>query len=207
MKKFNGIFEVENQGIKSICMYCGKTIVPFGSLTKYVHQDTEKSECITPGGTYAMPTTNKAIINQNIPKTGIEGATAQERKTYPVATGVVDYFPLALVEISHVSYIGNEQHNPGQPLYWDRSKSGDESDALMRHFIHRGTYDTDGIRHTAKIAWRALALLEKELEAERNNVNTNEGNIETTSTCVPAKPYKLCRSPYDLSACNSKHCR
>ncbi|HEY7680676.1 MAG TPA: hypothetical protein VIC04_09190, partial [Terriglobia bacterium] len=43
----------------------------------------------------------------------------------------------------------------------------DEADALLRHFIERGTLDTDGIRHSAKVAWRALALLQKEIEAER----------------------------------------
>ena len=64
-----------------------------------------------------------------------------------------------------MSKAGNEQHNPGKPLHWDRSKSGDEADALMRHFVERGTLDTDGIRHSAKVAWRALALLQKEIEA------------------------------------------
>lgn len=93
---------------------------------------------------------------------------AKTRKTYPIATGVVDYFPDALAEIGHVSYVGNEQHNPGTPLHWDRAKSTDEADALMRHFVQRGTVDSDGIRHSAKMAWRALALLQKELEAERD---------------------------------------
>ena len=88
------------------------------------------------------------------------------RKTYPIGTGVVDYFPDALIAIAHVSFIGNEQHNPGTALHWDRSKSTDEADALMRHFIERGTFDNDGIRHSAKVAWRALALLQKEIEAE-----------------------------------------
>ncbi len=90
-----------------------------------------------------------------------------DRKAYPVASGVTDYFPDALMEVAHVSYVGNEQHNPGQPMRWDRSKSTDEADALMRHFLERGTRDTDGQRHTAKVAWRALALLQKEIEAER----------------------------------------
>ncbi len=89
---------------------------------------------------------------------------AKERKTYPIATGVVDYFPDALAEVAHLSYQGNEQHNPGTKLHWDRSKSGDEADALMRHFVQRGTLDKDGIRHSAKVAWRALALLQKEIE-------------------------------------------
>jgi hypothetical protein len=92
---------------------------------------------------------------------------AETRKTYPVASGVLDYFPLAIMEVAHVSWAGNQQHYPADaPLHWDRSKSSDEADALLRHFIQRGTKDTDGVRHTAKVAWRALALLQKELEQE-----------------------------------------
>ena len=90
-----------------------------------------------------------------------------ERKQFPVVSGVLDYFPDALVSISQVSKAGNDQHNPGQPLFWDRSKSGDEADAFIRHFLQRGTRDTDGIRHTAKAAWRMLALLQKEIENEK----------------------------------------
>lgn len=93
---------------------------------------------------------------------------AKTRKNMPIATGVLDYFPLALAAVAEVSRIGNEQHNPGQPLHWDRSKSTDEADCLIRHFIERGTFDTDGARHSAKTAWRALALLEKEIENERD---------------------------------------
>jgi hypothetical protein len=91
---------------------------------------------------------------------------SQARKDHPIATGVLDYFPDALAAIARVSKIGNEQHNPGSPLHWDRSKSTDEADALMRHFIERGKMDADGLRHSAKMAWRALALLQKELENE-----------------------------------------
>lgn len=92
-----------------------------------------------------------------------------ERKTYPVGTGFLDYFPLAVAEVAHVSYIGNEQHNPGQPLHWDKSKSTDEADAMIRHFLQRGMRDTDGTRHSAKVAWRALALLQREIEGENQN--------------------------------------
>lgn len=92
---------------------------------------------------------------------------AAERKKFPVCTGVLDYFPDALLAVAQLSQIGNDQHNPGKPLHWDRSKSGDESDALARHLLSRGTLDTDGVRHTAKVAWRALALLQKEIEGEK----------------------------------------
>lgn len=92
---------------------------------------------------------------------------AASRKGLPIATGVLDYFPLALAEVAKCSQKGNDQHNPGEPLHWDRSKSGDEADALIRHFIERGEMDTDGIRHSAKVAWRALAMLQKELEGKK----------------------------------------
>lgn len=79
------------------------------------------------------------------------------RKTYPVYSGLLAYFPAALAAIAHHSYVGNAKHNPGQPLFWDRSKSTDEADALLRHLME-GDY--------VGMAWRALALLQKHLEAE-----------------------------------------
>ena len=91
---------------------------------------------------------------------------ADSRKAVPIFSGVIKYFPRALATIAEVSRIGNEQHNPGKPLHWDRSKSGDELDALTRHLFEAGTIDSDGVRHSAKLAWRALANLEKELEQE-----------------------------------------
>lgn len=90
---------------------------------------------------------------------------AAARKALPLAAGCLDYFPSALVAVAALSAKGNDQHNPGADLHWDRSKSGDEADALLRHLIQRGTVDTDGILHSTKVAWRALALLQKELEA------------------------------------------
>jgi len=57
----------------------------------------------------------------------------KNRKEYPLFSGLLKYFPDALMEVAHTSWIGNEQHNPGLPLHWDRTKSTDEADALMRH--------------------------------------------------------------------------
>lgn len=95
-------------------------------------------------------------------------ALAVDRKQYPIITGALDYFPLAIAEVARVSKVGNDQHNPGQPLHWARDKSGDHVDCLGRHLTERGTLDTDGQRHTAKAAWRVLALLQEEMEAEAN---------------------------------------
>jgi len=89
---------------------------------------------------------------------------AADRKDVPLVRGLLDYFPAALAAVAVVSRIGNEQHNPGQPMHHARGKSTDEADCLVRHLMDRGTVDTDGVRHTAKVAWRALSLLQKELE-------------------------------------------
>lgn len=90
---------------------------------------------------------------------------AAQRKSLPLFNGFLAYFPLAIAAVAELSRIGNDQHNPGSPLQWDRSKSGDELDALTRHLIEAGTTDSDGVRHSTKVAWRALANLQKELEA------------------------------------------
>lgn len=90
-----------------------------------------------------------------------------ERKAAPLVTGVLDYFPLALLEVAKVSKAGNDQHNAGEPLHWARGKSYDHANCIGRHLLERGLVDTDGVRHSAKLAWRALALLQKELELEQ----------------------------------------
>lgn len=89
---------------------------------------------------------------------------AQERKNIPICTGCLDYFPLALAEIAKISKGGNDQHNPGESLHWARSKSTDQADTIVRHVMERGGLDSDGKRHTAKAAWRILALLQIEME-------------------------------------------
>jgi hypothetical protein len=82
---------------------------------------------------------------------------AQERKRIPIYSGFINYFPLAVAEVAKLSFKGNEQHNPGTPLHWDRSKSGDELDAMMRHVL-----DEDW----TEVAWRAMANLQKKLEEQ-----------------------------------------
>jgi len=88
------------------------------------------------------------------------------RKRMPIATGVIDYFPRALAAVAEVSRIGNDKHNPGEPLHWAKEKSTDHADCIARHLIDRGKIAADGSRHSAALAWRALALLETELETE-----------------------------------------
>ena len=91
--------------------------------------------------------------------------TAAERKATPVFSGVLKYFPNALKEVSRCSKAGNDQHHPDKPLHWDMDKSKDELDALTRHLIDHSVdpVDTDGMLHLTKVAWRALAALERHL--------------------------------------------
>ena len=66
--------------------------------------------------------------------------------------------------------------NPDAGTSWDASKEiahlimdcvlVDRGEPIPRHLIDRGARDTDGMRHSAKLAWRALALLQTELENE-----------------------------------------
>lgn len=148
------------------------------SLSERIREAAEPS--LTPEGITIAPAhltiTPGYYRKQEEAQVGIGGAptratampqTAAERKKHPVGTGVLDYFPDALLEVARCSYEGNEQHNAGMPLHWDRSKSKDEFDAMIRHGMERGTRDSDGVRHSAKMAWRALALLQKEIEGER----------------------------------------
>ncbi len=92
---------------------------------------------------------------------------SKARKGVPMASGLLDYFPAALAAVAEVSKAGNDKHNPGEPLHHARGKSMDHADCIMRHLVDRGELDPeDGQRHSAKVAWRALALLQEELEAE-----------------------------------------
>ena len=91
----------------------------------------------------------------------------EARKALPLCTGVLDYFPLALAYVAKVSKAGNDQHNPGMPLHWSKGKSTDHADCILRHLLDRGTLDTSDavpLRHSGKLAWRALANLQIELE-------------------------------------------
>lgn len=113
-------------------------------------------------GELFCPASNDQYIKDSV------NSKAKERKATPVFSGVLKYFPDALKEVAKCSKAGQDQHNPDKPLAWDRSKSGDELDALTRHLIDHGVnpVDDDGVLHLAKVAWRSLAALQKHLEGQ-----------------------------------------
>jgi hypothetical protein len=98
-----------------------------------------------------------------------------ERKLMPVATGVMAYFPDALLLMAFVSRVGNEKHNPGQPLHWAKEKSADEPDAEARHMLDGfrelppdpGLERLGKLGHKASKAWRAIADLQRACDEER----------------------------------------
>lgn len=92
---------------------------------------------------------------------------SKARKAIPIVSGLLDYFPSALAEVAKVSKVGNDKHNPGQPLHHARGKSMDHADSAVRHIMERGALDPDsGLSVLAHAAWRVLALLQEELESQ-----------------------------------------
>lgn len=103
------------------------------------------------------------------------------RKTIPLSAGLLAYFPAALAGVARISHLGNQKHNPGQPLHHARGKSMDHSDCVVRHLMdvndiqtdidrnsdyaevfNDGYYDHDKVdallMEVSQLAWRALAL-------------------------------------------------
>lgn len=89
---------------------------------------------------------------------------AKRRKGAPIFSGPMTYFGDALWNLAECCLAGSKQHHPDKPMHWDREKSDDELDALVRHLMEAGKIDSDGVRHSTKLTFRSLANLQKELE-------------------------------------------
>ena len=109
--------------------------------------------------------TDVSNIEVNEPEEVKISNKAQLRKNTPVFSGVLKYFPNALKAVARASKAGNDQHHTDKPLHWDMSKSSDEYDAMIRHLLdhQENPVDDDNVLHLAKVAWRALAGLERYL--------------------------------------------
>jgi hypothetical protein len=89
-----------------------------------------------------------------------------ERNQMLLFDGFMAYFPNAMAEVAKLSYAATKQHHPDQPMHWDRSKSTDHLNKIGRHMIDAGKLDDKGQRHSAALAWRAMANLQEELERD-----------------------------------------
>lgn len=92
-----------------------------------------------------------------------------ERKNYPLLSGLLNYFPAALAGAANTSKLGNDKHNPGQPLHHARGKSMDHGDCIIRHLMDTENLkasfnlDNSSVKHSDilleanQLVWRALA--------------------------------------------------
>jgi|SRR6478736_5670906 len=93
----------------------------------------------------------------------------KERKDAPMYRGLLAYFPAALFEVAAHSQESDQKHNPGntEGPTWARAKSPDHADCIIRHLAETGVRGTPGRRKALRaMAWRALALLQEDCEAD-----------------------------------------
>lgn len=118
-------------------------------------------------GSTVIPPSGK--YRATMPSKGLPTDDAS-RKGLPIFRGPLMYFPDAMLALAAVCKVGNDQHNPGQPLHWAREKSTEQMDTALRHMIDHGlgnTKDVDGTYHMAKAVWRCLAELQLTIEKDR----------------------------------------
>jgi hypothetical protein len=109
---------------------------------------------------------NKDAVPPTAAEPTLHTDDSASRKMMPVADGVMGYFPDAIAYVAFVSFLGNQKHNPGEPLHWARGKSSDHLNCIARHLTTAGLKDGQGVRHSGNLAWRALANLQLELEKD-----------------------------------------
>ena len=132
---------------------------------KYLAASAQGEPVISPSG----------VVGYTPPVPPYMSTDSAVRKQMPIATGVLAYFPDALLCVAWISRVGNDKHNPGEPLRWAKEKSQDEKDAEVRHMLDsfRGLPPDPGLEplgdvgHLASKAWRALADLQRACDAER----------------------------------------
>lgn len=91
-----------------------------------------------------------------------------ERKAAPLWSGVMLYFPDALMAVARLSKKANDKHNRGEPLHWSKEKSNDHGDCLTRHQLEPEKMDEEMQEiHAVHVAWRALAQLQIIIERQR----------------------------------------
>lgn len=129
---------------------------------------------------------------------------SKERKDTPIFSGVLMYFPDAIAEVAKVSKVGNDKHNPGQPLHWSRDKSSDHLDCVGRHLIDAGP-EGDGkdgeLYHLAALVWRGLAKLQLVCEA-RTSPASEEAQLAEVLSHYCKRPYKHCGPCDGLQRCD-----
>lgn len=86
------------------------------------------------------------------------------RKAIKIYDGFMVYFKDAIIEVAKVSSLGHQQHHPDEPLHWDKNKSKEELNSMMRHLLE--AMETDSIEDWARVAWRAMAKVQRRCDDE-----------------------------------------
>lgn len=123
---------------------------------------------------------------------------SEERKKIPLFSGPMSYFPRTMAAVAQACRAGNEKHLPGEPLRWEREKSPDHTDCILRHLVdaHEETATSPcgaklgiavdpetGIPEAAFVAWRALAHAELVLE-HLASITSGQGEaVESGDPC------------------------
>lgn len=140
-----------------------------------------------------------------------------DRKNYPVNDGPLSYFPAAFAGVAHVCKLGNDKHNPGEPLHHARGKSGDHANCIVRHlmdvndmraYLDRGGDDcaiTHLLHEVNQLAWRALALSQELHEAYGDaplapGARLPEPPVSLTDVLLPQMPFVRCNRTVDKGA-------
>jgi hypothetical protein len=90
-------------------------------MAKWDHDDLRnRADEIGAAADYAPVTVRTATAP---PRKRLIEADSAIRKTYPMASGLLDYFPDALAEVARISYLGNQKHNSGQPMHHAQEKA------------------------------------------------------------------------------------
>lgn len=133
-----------------------------------------------------------------------------ERKDIPMDSGCLEYFPAALAGVAKHSKLGNDKHNPGQPLHHSRGKSSDHGDCVVRHKMDISAMakklrsQVAGLRDPKEVeallteanalSWRSLAL-SQEIHEEFGGAPLAPGAIipEATASASdgPERQFKI----------------
>jgi hypothetical protein len=152
-----GRIEEENTG--SYLVRLDNSLVRYYSASQMqLEPAIEDTQSIT-----EVPEVKNEVVRMTLP------TDSNERKNYPLFSGLIRYFPAALAGVANISKIGNDKHNPGQPMHHARKKSRDHGDCILRHLTDiedlmaardRGinVHDQQILTEVGQMAWRALAL-------------------------------------------------
>ncbi len=107
----------------------------------------------------------------------LDGRSAEDRKAVPLYRGFMLYFPDAMCAVAELSWLASKQHGHNE-MHWEKGKSSDHADCLVRHLLQADQYDTDGVLHATKVAWRAMANLQVTLDKIKQNEEEQEKEEE-----------------------------